>query len=68
MSNYKYKNKMKKIIIYTLVAADDYTKEVLYMIKKSNVDLSDSDTAYRAIQIAFASIQYSQNMTYTKVQ
>ena len=47
--------------------ADDYTKEVLYMLKKSNVDISNSDIAYRGIQIAFASIQYSESMTYTSV-
>lgn len=47
--------------------ADDYTKEVLYMLKKSNVDISNSDIAYRGIQIAFASIQYSESMTYTSI-
>ena len=47
--------------------ADDYTKEVFYMLKKSNVDISSSDIAYRGIQIAFASIQYSESMTYTSV-
>ena len=47
--------------------ADDYTKEVLYMLKKSNVDVSSTDLAYRGIQIAFASIQYSESMTYTSV-
>ena len=47
--------------------ADDYTKEVLYMLKKSNVDISSSDIAYRGIQIAFASFLYSESMTYTSV-
>ena len=47
--------------------ANDYTKEVLYMLKKSNVDISSSDIAYRGIQIAFASILYSESMTYTRV-
>ena len=47
--------------------ADDYTKEVLYMLNKSNVDISNSDIAYRGIQIAFASIQHSESMTYTSI-
>ena len=47
--------------------ADDYTKEVLYMLKKSNVDVSSTDLAYRGIQIAFASILYSESMTYTSI-
>ena len=37
------------------------------MLKKSNVDVSSTDLAYRGIQIAFASIQYSESMTYTSV-
>ena len=37
------------------------------MLKKSNVDISNSDIAYRGIQIAFASIQYSESMTYTSI-
>ena len=54
-------------MLYANVDADDYTKEVLYMLKKSNVDISSSDIAYRGIQIAFASILYSESMTYTRV-
>lgn len=54
-------------MLYANVDADDYTKEVLYMLKKSNVDISSSDKAYRGIQIAFASILYSESMTYTSV-
>ena len=54
-------------MLYANVDADDYTKEVLYMLKKSNVDISSRDITYRGIQIAFASIQYSESMTYTSV-
>lgn len=54
-------------MLYANVDADDYTKEVLYMLKKSNVDISSRDIAYRGIQIAFASIQYSESMTYTSI-
>lgn len=54
-------------MLYANVDADDYTKEVLYMLKKSNVDVSSTDLAYRGIQIAFASILYSESMTYTSV-
>lgn len=57
-------------MLFANVDADSYTKEVLYMIKKSNLDISDSDIAYRGIQIAYASILFSQSMTYinTNVQ
>ena len=54
-------------MLYANVDADDYTKEVLYMLKKSHEDISSSDKAYRGIQIAFASILYSESMTYTSV-
>ncbi len=54
-------------MLYANVDADDYTKEVLYMLKKSNADISSRDITYRGIQIAFASIQYSESMTYTSV-
>ena len=55
------------LLMYANVDADDYTREVLYMLKKSNVDVSSTDLAYRGIQIAFASILYSESMTYTSV-
>ena len=54
-------------LLYANVDAEDYTREVLYMIKKSNVDLSDGEAAYRGIQIGYASVLFSQSVTYTKV-
>ena len=61
------KVKPANTLLYANVDAEDYTREVLYMIKKSNVDLSDGEAAYRGIQVAYASILLSQSMTYTKV-
>lgn len=55
-------------MLYANVDVDSYTREVLYMIKKSNLDIYDSEIAYRGIQIAYASIQLSQSMTYIKME
>lgn len=55
-------------MLYANVDVDIYTREVLYMVKKSNLDISDREIAYRGIQIAYASILFSQGMTYIKME
>ena len=52
--------------LYANTDTEEYTKNVLYMIQKSNVDVKDKDVLYRAIQIAYASILYSQSMIITQ--
>lgn len=39
----------------------------MYRIMNSNVDVSDRKTLYNGVQIAYASILYSQNMKFTSV-
>ena len=58
--------------IYTAVYAnisdlEEYTQGVMYRIMNSNVDVSDRKTLYNGVQIAYASILYSQNMKFTSV-
>ena len=58
--------------IYTAVYAnisdlEEYTQGVMYQIMNSNVDVSDRKTLYKGVQIAYASILYSQNMKFTSV-
>ena len=58
--------------IYTAVYAnisdlEEYTQGVMYRIMNSNVDVSDRKTLYNGVQIAYASILYSQNMKFTGV-
>ena len=58
--------------IYTAVYAnlsslDEYTDNVIYQIQHSNVDVQDKQTLYSGIQIAYASILYSQNMNFKNI-
>lgn len=58
--------------IYTAVYAnisdiEEYTQGVMYRIMNSNVDVSDRKTLYKGVQIAYASILYSQNMKFNKI-
>ena len=58
--------------IYTAVYAnlsslDEYTDNVIYQIQHSNVDVQDKQTLYSGIQIAYASIMYSQNMNFKNI-
>ena len=58
--------------IYTAVYAnlsslDEYTDNVIYQIQHSNVDVQDKQTLYNGIQIAYASILYSQNMNFKSI-
>ena len=43
-----------------------YTRSVMYQILNSNVDVSDKQTLYKGIQVAYASILYSKNMNFTE--
>ena len=45
---------------------DGYTRSVMYQILNSNVDVSDKQTLYKGIQVAYASILYSKNMNFTE--
>jgi len=40
---------------------------VIYQIQHSNVDVQDKQTLYSGIQIAYASILYSQNMNFKNI-
>ena len=42
--------------------AEEYTRNVLYMIKNGNVDIEDSNALYNAIQIGYASLKMSKNL------
>ena len=58
--------------IYTAVYANlsnlaEYTDNVIYQIQHSNVDVQDKQTLYSGIQIAYASILYSQNMNFKNI-
>ena len=58
--------------IYTAVYANlsnlaEYTDNVIYQIQHSNVDVQDKRTLYSGIQIAYASILYSQNMNFKNI-
>ena len=58
--------------IYTAVYAnlsnlDEYTDNVIYQIQHSNVDVQDKQMLYSGIQIAYASILYSQNMNFKNI-
>ena len=58
--------------IYTAVYAnlsnlDEYTDNVMYQIQHSNIDITDKQTLYSGVQIAYASILYSQNMTFNNI-
>lgn len=46
---------------------DGYTRSVMYQILNSNVDVSDKQTLYKGIQVAYASILYSKNMNFTGI-
>ena len=46
---------------------DGYTRSVMYQILNSNVDVSDKQTLYKGIQVAYASILYSKNMNFTEI-
>ena len=46
---------------------DGYTRSVMYQIQNSNVDVSDKQTLYKGIQVAYASILYSKNMNFTEM-
>lgn len=46
---------------------DGYTRSVMYQILNSNVDVSDKQTLYKGIQVAYASILYSKNMIFTEM-
>ena len=46
---------------------DGYTRSVMYQILNSNVDVSDKQTLYKGIQVAYASILYSKNMNFTEM-
>lgn len=46
---------------------DGYTRSVMYQIQNSNVDVSDKQTLYKGIQVAYASILYSKNMNFTEI-
>lgn len=58
--------------IYTAVYANlsnlgEYTDNVVFQIQNSNVGVSDKQRLYEGIQIAYASILYSQNMKFNKI-
>ncbi|WP_299337168.1 hypothetical protein, partial [uncultured Prevotella sp.] len=58
--------------IYTAVYAnlsnlDEYTDNVMYQIQHSNIDITDKQTLYSGVQIAYASILYSQNMIFNNI-
>ena len=58
--------------IYTAVYANlsnlvEYTDNVIYQIQHSNVDVQDKQMLYSGIQIAYASILYSQNMNFKNI-
>mgnify|MGYP006926042339 FL=1 len=58
--------------IYTAVYANlsnlaEYTDNVIYQIQHSNVDVQDKQTLYSGIQIAYASILYSQSMNFKNI-
>ncbi len=58
--------------IYTAVYAnlsnlDEYTDNVIYQIQHSNVNVQDKQTLYNGIQIAYASILYSQNINFKSI-
>lgn len=46
---------------------DGYTRSVMYQILNSNVDVSDKQTLYKGIQVAYASILYSKNMNFIEI-
>lgn len=46
---------------------DGYTRSVMYQILNSNMDVSDKQTLYKGIQVAYASILYSKNMNFTEM-
>ena len=45
---------------------DGYTRSVMYQILNSNVDVSDKQTLYKGIQVAYDSILYSKYMNFTE--
>ena len=58
--------------IYTAVYAnlsslEEYTAEVMYQIQHSNVDVQDRQRLFKSVQVAYASILYSQNMKFTSI-
>ncbi len=58
--------------IYTAVYAnlsnlDEYTDNVMYQIQHSNIEITDKQTLYSGVQIAYASILYSQNMIFNNI-
>lgn len=58
--------------IYTAVYSnssdiDEYTKGIFYQIQHSNVSNTDKQILYQGVQVAYASILYSQNMTFKNI-
>ncbi len=58
--------------LYTAVYAnlsnlDDYTASVVYQIRNSNIAAKNKELLYYFIQIAYASILYSQNMQFNNI-
>lgn len=53
-------------VFYANVDLEEYTGEVVLMIKNSNIDIDDSSLLYKCIQIAHASVVYARNTTLTE--
>lgn len=53
-------------VFYANVDIDEYTDEVMIIVRDSNADIEDSSLLYNCIQIAYASVIYARNTTLTE--
>ncbi|WP_308589490.1 hypothetical protein [uncultured Prevotella sp.] len=50
-----------------LTNLDDYTGKVIYQIRNSNAAVKDKDLLYGLVQVAYASVLFSQNLQFQSV-